>query len=324
LPPHIWTEASLLALGPDEFDDLEYKASAWVVAKTGRLHGEFPSALSKQLSAFANGGGGDIVIGVDDSGQVDGGVSTSFKAGGTRSWLEDVVPGLVDPPLSSFNVFEVLPSARPSAIRPGHAVYVIHVPSSDNAPHQAIDKRYYLRIAGKSRPMGHLHIQDVLARTRNPSVSVLRVAPFGPVQTTLEDRRGPKATVRFRIQVKNSGRRLAHHLGMELMIPRTLVNREVRRRMSAEEGVQLSQRPGAVQFYRYLPHPLFPGQALFFLNAWIAVHRTNLDALRMGQGLIKWRVYADDAQPTEGSQDLADFARVKEAMAWVQSHLDDV
>jgi hypothetical protein len=311
-----WTETALLALGPDEYDFQEYKGSALVVTK-GALHSELLASLSKQLSAFANGGGGRLFLGIDDDGAIDGGVPTDLKKGGTRSWLEDVVPGLTDPPIAVFNVHEVLPEGPGSRILPGHAVYVIEIAPSDSAPHQAIDHRYYLRIAGKSRPMGHVHLQDVLRRTRHPQVEMQRVAPFGQAERITTDARGPKVMLGYRAWVENRGRTLAHHVGVELILPRLLVNREVRRRMLEEEKLQLTQRPGTVSFFRYHPNPIFPGQDLAFVRFWVAVHGSNLDLIRSGEAEVQWRIYADDAPVRTGSQRLGQATLVKDAVTWV-------
>lgn len=316
MPPERWTEADLLTLGPDEYDFQEFKGSAWVWVD-GALVSDFHAALSKQLSAFANGAGGRILLGLDDLGRIDGGVPADLKQGGTRSWLEDIVGGLVDPPLSSFNVHEILGTAPHSAIRPGHAVYVIEVPPSDAAPHQALDHRYYLRIAGKSRPMGHVHVTDVLRRTRHPQVDVRRVAPFGPEERVTTDPRGPKVLISFRVFLENRGRTLATHVGAEIVLPRPVVNREVRRRTLEATDVGLTQRPGTVNFFRYHPHPVFPSQDLSFLQIWVAVHGGNLDAVRTGLARIAWRVYADDAPARTGSRSLVDFAVVRDAVAWL-------
>lgn len=312
-----WTEAALSALGPDEYDFQEYKGSA-LVSQKGTINGELMTALSKQLSAFANGAGGRILLGLDDQGQIDGGVPTSLKQGGTRSWLEDLIPGLVDPPLASFNVHEVLGGAPDSAIQPGHAVYVLEVPSSELAPHQALDHRYYLRIAGKSRPMGHLHLQDVLRRTRNPDVHLLRLTPYGPAERLTNDPRGPKVMVALKAQIANRGRTLAHHVGLELVMPRPVVNREVRRRTLEDSNVQLTQRPGTVSFFRYHPQPVFPGQELTFLTTWIAVHAGNLAAIRSGDAEILARVYADDAPVREFRRPIGSIGVLREESQWVE------
>ena len=116
-----WTEAELTELGPDEYDFQEFKRSAWIW-DGGAIATGLQVTLSKQVSAFANGGGGRIVVGVDDVGVIDGGVPVDIKPGGTRCWLEDVIPDLVRPRLARFNVFEVAHSGEGSAIIPGSAV----------------------------------------------------------------------------------------------------------------------------------------------------------------------------------------------------------
>ncbi|MCB9663099.1 MAG: ATP-binding protein [Alphaproteobacteria bacterium] len=321
MSPERWTEDDVASLGPDEYDVQEFKGSAWIW-HDGDLNPEFHAAYSKQLSAFSNGAGGRILLGVDDAGRIDGGVPVEIKKGGTRSWLEDITPGLVDPPLASFNVHEVLGTGADSAILPGHAVYVVEVPPSDAAPHQALDHRYYLRIAGKSRPMGHVHVTDVLRRTRHPVVDVRRLAPYGPEERITTDPRGPKVLVSFRIFLENRGRTLARHVGAEIALPRPVVNREVRRRTLEGPDVGLTQRPGTVTFFRYHPHPVFPSQDLSFLQVWVAIHRSNLDAVRTGLARIAWRVYADDAPARTGSRSLADFAVVRDAVAWLDRRPD--
>ncbi|MCB9680213.1 MAG: ATP-binding protein [Alphaproteobacteria bacterium] len=318
-----WNEDAVASLGPDEYDFQEYKGSAWLAAPDGGITADFHLVFSKALSAFANGGGGRIVIGLDDLGRIDGGVPVDLKKGGTRSWLEDVAPGLVDPPLSAFNVHEVTGAGPQSPIRPGHAVYVVEVEPSESAPHQAIDHRYYLRIAGKSRPMGHVHIQDVLRRTHHPQVHLRRVAPYGPEERITTDPRGPKVLISFRAFLENRGHTMAGHVGAEIVLSRPLVNREVRRRTLEAIDVSLTQRPGTVNFFRYHPNPVFPGQDLYFLQFWVAVHAGNLDAVRSGMASIHWRVYADDAPAREGHRALADFAVVRDAVTWLTTQGQD-
>lgn len=312
-----WTEPMLTALEPDEHDFQEFKSSPFLF-QDSRVVASFRDALSRQISAFANGAGGLLFMGLDDDGQIDGGVPVDVRGGGTRAWLEDVIPGLVDPPLSRFNVYEVTGQGAESEIRPGHAVYVVDVPGSVDAPHQATDKRYYLRIAGKSRPMGHLHIQDVLRRTQHPVVQISRVGPYGETAHSEDDPRGPKAVICFQGFLANTGRPMARHVGVELILPRPLVNNEVRRLMLERGDVRLTQRPGELVFFHYHPLPMFPGQEIFFQHFWVVIHATNLDRFTDGLGLLRWRVFADDAAPREGVVDLSNFAQVGRAIEWVE------
>ncbi|TWT57378.1 hypothetical protein KOR42_07380 [Thalassoglobus neptunius] len=43
------------------------------------------------MSAFANSGGGHFVVGVDESGNADGGISTTVGRQGLRDWLDQAI-----------------------------------------------------------------------------------------------------------------------------------------------------------------------------------------------------------------------------------------
>lgn len=312
--PQAWTEDMLDGLAPHEHDYQEFKSSPYMVDEKG-ITAHFIASLSKQLSAFANGGGGRLFLGLNDDGTPDGGIAVDVKGGGTRAWLEDVIPGAVDPPLKAFNVFEVPPRADgPSRIRPGHAIYVIDIQASEDAPHQSGDHRYYLRIAGKSRPMGHVHVQDVLRRTRHPQVTVARVTPFGAPEPDDTDPRGPKTLLCLQAFVANGGRNLARHVGCELILPRPLVSSEARTRILEPGDVQLTQQPGELTFFRYHPTPLFPQQELLYARVWVTLHANNIAAVRRGEAALRWRIYADDAPAREGQVPLWSYAVVRRAV----------
>lgn len=311
----------LEALEPHEHDFQEFKGTAWIVDADGAIQDHFLIALSKQVSAFANGAGGRLFIGLDDHGDVDGGVPTRLR-GGTREWLEDVAPSCVDPPLQRCNVFEVAPGGPGTRIQPHHGVYVIEIPGSIQAPHQSKDHRYYLRIAGKSRPMGHVHVQDVIRRTQHPVLELSRLGPYGDFEPDDTNPLGPQAFVQLRCFVTNRSRRLASHVGFELVMPRPFAGAEVRRRMRANGECHHSQTPGEVRFFRYHGVPVFPSQETYAVTLWTCVHGRNLAQLRAG-AVIGWRIYADDAEPAYGERALASFQVVLNAMAWVEQQLGD-
>ena len=319
--PSTWTEAGLREIPSGEHDFQEFKASPWI-EHDGEIGPSFLSLYSKQLSAFANGAGGRLFIGLDDQGRIDGGVATDLKSGGLRAWLEDVTPGAIDPPLTGFNVFEVRSDgSAKSLIGEGRAVYIIEIPASDSAPHQAMDHRYYLRIAGKSRPMGHVHIQDVLRRTRHPQVHLERLGPFGEPEFDEADPRGPRVLISLRAFVKNTGPTMAHHVGGEMILPRMFVNSEARRRMLAYDGIRINQKPGELTFFKYYPSPLFPTQETFFQRIWIALHAGNRGLVKGDRGIVRWKIYADDAPPLVGEDDLWRFRVIRRATRWLDAAL---
>jgi predicted HTH transcriptional regulator len=148
-PVREWDESYVLNLPPGEHDWVEFKAAPLLDLKlSGVKEGEIRKQLSKHVSAFANSGGGTIVFGVEDKPidgmrhlGINGGVSLSVK-NGTKEWLEDIIPKLVEFPLASFNVYTIPRIDSSSAIAEGKGLIIVDIPSSEVAPHQADDKRY--------------------------------------------------------------------------------------------------------------------------------------------------------------------------------------
>ena len=328
-PTESWSQRRLEQLDPYEHDFQEFKSSEWLV-QDGELQSDFPLLLSKQVSAFTNGAGGILVIGIRDNGTLDQGVNAHLK-GGTREWLEDIVSTSVTPTLHRFNVYEVLlehnaPQDPPQDPHRDHtsesrAIYILDLPRSDDAPHQAKDHRYYLRIAGKSRPMSHLHLEDVIRRNSLPRVDISRLGPYGEAEVDLHDERGPRSFVMLRAFLHNQGRVMAKHVGIELTLPRVFIGKEVRARMDILDQTHFTQRPGEGAFFRYHPTPLFPTQEVFALCIWVCIHRNNINALK-SDALLKWSVYAGDAVPTKGNVSLSSFPAVRQAMEWIYTQTD--
>src|SRR5689334_10211816 len=110
--PIDWDEEYILNLPPGEHDWVEYKSAEKLdFSLSGVDRNAVTSELSKQISAFANTGGGTIVYGIEDAKagsvrRVDkyGGVSLNLTRNGTKDWLEDIIPSLVELPLTRFNV----------------------------------------------------------------------------------------------------------------------------------------------------------------------------------------------------------------------------
>ena len=126
--------------------------------------------MSRDVSAFANSRGGFLIYGLDDSGKIDGGVPVDLM-NGTIEWLDNLVPGLVEPRLRGYRLKRIERSGANSAIQNGNAVIVIEFPDSEDAPHQARDNRYYIRNNGKKEPADHGIVEDIRSRKKGPRLS---------------------------------------------------------------------------------------------------------------------------------------------------------
>src|SRR5262245_19307303 len=139
---------------------LDYKASP-ALGKDSKSRDE----LCKDVSAFANSGGGQIIYGIEESKdgkpvKVDEGSDTS------REWIEQVIDSRVQPRLEGLVI-------TPVPVGTGRHAYVLTIPqASGRAPHQAPDKKYYKRQNFLSVPMEDYEIRDALRRATTPELYI--------------------------------------------------------------------------------------------------------------------------------------------------------
>jgi hypothetical protein len=154
-----WTEADLQELTDGETDEYEFKSSRIQVNDLMR-------EIQVAASAFWNSGGGVLIVGINDDGVIDGGISDMMGRQRLRDWVDRVIshvepagPYLVKLIYSNGN-------ANGTAIQPRHCVLLIAYGESNNAPHMAPDKRYYVRAGAHSDPAGHFLVEAIRARRR--------------------------------------------------------------------------------------------------------------------------------------------------------------
>jgi predicted HTH transcriptional regulator len=118
-PVSEWSEDDVLSLPPDENDTFERKGSDLLDLTLRRVSEDaVRDELAKQLSAFANMGGGQIIYGVTNAGTIDnGGVARSIIGRqSTKDWPENVIPTLTDFEIVGCNVYEIPPKTSGSSI----------------------------------------------------------------------------------------------------------------------------------------------------------------------------------------------------------------
>jgi len=207
-PIEEWTESYLLSLPLNEdyrFDRKASKAITDYAAGGGRPRID----MSCDVSAFANARGGFLIYGIDNDGKIDGGVPLDLK-NGTIEWLDNVIPGLVRPKLRGHKFKNVKQENSTSAIKPDHAVIIVEITDSPDAPHQALDNRYYIRNNGKKEPAEHWVIEDIRNRiTRKSHLEVIR--DYAKLN---------EASFVASLGIRNSGLAVSGTYHWELLLPR--------------------------------------------------------------------------------------------------------
>lgn len=166
-PPWEWEEEDLLALisaGTQESIDLDYKRCAALDTTDGKKN-----EISKDVSAFANSAGGTIIYGIIE----DGHVPTSLDEGYdpqqiSKEWLEQVISSRVQRRIDGIRIKQVHLAQH----APGRVAYVVYIPQSVRAPHQASNKKFYKRGNFESVPMEEYEIRDIANRSDMPSLDV--------------------------------------------------------------------------------------------------------------------------------------------------------
>ncbi len=202
-----WDLEYISELPSIELDWFECKASAWLTSDNERL-----IELSTYLSAFANYDGGYLLIGAKNPTdgqpfQLDEGVDFSYK-NGVSGWLEDKLPNLVEPRLPRIQV-----QAIPLAVGATRGPVVVYVPPSTEAPHQALDKRFYSRTGTKRNQLGTTAILDIAHRQKNPVLSVRIFFNLWEVDL----RKPPQSNLRW--EITNTSNVICQHFGLELKVP---------------------------------------------------------------------------------------------------------
>lgn len=160
-----WTEEQVTELPPGEHDYFERKSGKLFDASD---RNSLLDTLAKAASAFANSGGGHLLLGVTDAGDFNGVPRIWSGRTTTRDWLEQKVPQLLDYRLNDFRVHVVACSAS-SGIPPERDVLVIDFGDSALAPHQSTrDHTYYYRSAGRSLPAPHFYLELLRQRQTSP------------------------------------------------------------------------------------------------------------------------------------------------------------
>lgn len=202
-----FTTDDLLAALPPAEDDLWELKSAVLLEKQRR--GELKKELGKQVSAFANSGGGNLVFGVSDARELET-CEQSVGRQSMKDFLATMVEQSVEYPIRCFQVYRI-----PFKNDPDNSVFMVAIEDSPAAPHQAKEERiYFYRIDGHSKPAPHFHIE--LLRNRMTK-AVLQIVDTDYVLQGAEYRgECPRLTVALKVTVENQSLQSATNWGVHI------------------------------------------------------------------------------------------------------------
>jgi hypothetical protein len=140
---------------------LEYKACDALAQNDDKKN-----ELSKDVSAFANSAGGTIIYGIVEGSNVPTKLDIGFdRKKISKEWLEQVINSRIQRRIDGVVINQV-------ELTTGSVAYVVVIPQSTRAPHQAHDKRFYKRFNFVSVPMEEYEVRDTSRRSEAPDLSI--------------------------------------------------------------------------------------------------------------------------------------------------------
>jgi hypothetical protein len=140
---------------------LEYKASGAIDKKDDKK-----LEMARDVSAFANADGGQIVYGMTEKVHEPAGLDQGIDAKAyPEIWFEQVLQQHVTPSIAGIRPRHVPLNEKMVAV-------VIDVPATMGDPHQASDGRYYRRHNFNRLIMEHYEIRDAMRRVLDPALEL--------------------------------------------------------------------------------------------------------------------------------------------------------
>lgn len=218
--PWTWTEEELNDLVASQRKEdwhVEYKSSDLLANENLSI-----KELTKAVSAFNNGDGGVIVIGVREAkiGRLtypeeldSGALSSEFST----TWLVQVIQGNIDPVIADLRVKQVPLSGD----RQGRGAFVIYVPAGKRAV-QASDLRYYQRIEDQSIPMKGFQIRDVNNRAEGADLWLSLAFHSGHDGRLIPEGKGLTKQIVFNVVARNMSDVVAELAMFRILAPKEL------------------------------------------------------------------------------------------------------
>lgn len=257
-----WDEQDLLdliRLGVQEGLELDYKQCDALQRSDGKKN-----EISKDVSAFSNSAGGVIVYGMKEDGHVPTSIDVGFDPNEiSKEWLEQVINSRIQRRIDGVRVNQVALLTT----SPGKVAYVVVVPTSIRAPHQAADKRFYKRFNFESVPMEEYEIRDTANRSAVPDLDIeFAFVSSGSKALLISDGEYYSETELIAV-ISNAAQAVAEyaviHLFLDSRIELETPSSEVRINPDTEtldiDGVKLTLRKLTILWDRSKGLPIFSG-----------------------------------------------------------------
>jgi hypothetical protein len=172
-----WTEEDLREIPTSETELFEYKSSKTPLDS-------LKNKISVAASAFWNSGGGILIAGVNDNGEVDGGIEKYKGRQDIRDWVDNAIK--LTEPTGDYSINIIERDLADSKIEDNKAVIVISFYESNLIPHMAYDKKYYIRVGAHSGAANHYLVESLRSLRGNTKPNLRGVMKYHPTKPRVE------------------------------------------------------------------------------------------------------------------------------------------
>lgn len=280
-----WTVKKLekiVANNLTEYKTLEFKSLA-------ALAPDAKDEISKDISSFANSGGGIVIYGIKENKEandiyleLEEGLEVNSRF--SKEWLENVIFSHVSPRIEGLYI-------NPVKLPNENYVYVVVIPQSTTA-HMAGNNRYYKRHNFKAEPMEDYEVRDVMNRLKTPYLRPYFTAPRYITQNSY----------RLHLIIMNKGEAFVRHFALRICLPEIILNSE-----NLREGRRVLLHNIWYREYLKQANPnqyVFPGFRTSLDSRFLPL--LNAEKSRKNEHLnIFWTIYTDKSSPENGRTPLS-------------------
>jgi hypothetical protein len=256
--------------------NLDYKSSDSLEKNDKRTN-----EISKDVSAFANSAGGIIIYGIIEEDHLpvdlDKGVDPSKIS---KEWLEQVINSRIQRKIDGITIHQINSSNKDNS----NVYYVVEIPQSNRAPHQAFNKKFYKRYNFMSEAMEEYEVRDVSRRHSLPDLVIQSSVLNKQIEILFDskDSKGSYGSVDLELFIVNFSQEPADYLVADLLIP------------SDESFISNKTKTKTVEnkkIFRYIhgnsnEFPIFDGLEFQFVDSRLKLYQPLKEVYE-----ISWRIH---------------------------------
>ncbi|WP_342644895.1 ATP-binding protein [Mucilaginibacter sp. CSA2-8R] len=253
--------------------------------------------ISKDVSAFANSAGGVIVYGLKEDSlnkHLASEIDPIDRKTISKEWLEQIIQNSIQPRITGVIIHPI------EIFDENRVVYVVEIPKGTTA-HQAIDRKYYKRFNFSSEPMHDYEIKDIINRPKHPLINV-------SFSITIDH----QDEIILELYFQNVGDVYAKYINCMVTLPTKCLEYMIDDLGYDEVAILKDNTIKDVVSYTNdrTPQPVYSAARFNPLLPGMRM-RASLTPIILSKGYkecsIKWRLYADNAEMTEGTIELRDI-----------------